>query len=227
MSDQDEEEKKEESWVELRRFNDPIEADMAKDFLEQSGVPVLVRGNSGVTGVLNRFDTILDIRLTVPEAKLAIAKEALEAMLTPARNEEPFPRGTGSLRSRGFGHEKEARHEDADENGDAPIPQKKSPFLAMGFALILPIGAGHLYAGHQAAGKTFAAFIIGMSLLAVFDDRPALWAAVFLLIAIDALSSPFAVNRFNRNAVPASKEQYAVAGLVGALVCLVVAFSGY
>ncbi len=118
MSDRDEE-KKEESWVELRRFNDPLEADMAKDFLEQSGVPVLVRGNSGATGVLNRFDTILDIRLTVPETKLAIAKEALEAMQTPARNEEPF---------RGFGHEKEARHDYADEDDDAPIPQKKALF---------------------------------------------------------------------------------------------------
>ncbi len=97
----------------------------------------------------------------------------------------------------------------------------------MGFALILPIGAGHLYAGHQAAGKTFAGYIIGMSLLAIFNNRPALWAAVFLLIAIDALSSPFAVNRFNRNAVPSDKEQYAVAGLIGTLVCVVVAFSGY
>jgi hypothetical protein len=218
MSDDDDVEHKEDSWVELRRFNDPLEADMAKDFLEQSGVPVLVRGNSGVTGVLNRFDTILDIRLTVPEAKLAIAREALEAMQTPARTEEPF---------RGFGHEKEVRHDDADENGDGPIPRKKSPFLAMGFGLMLPIGAGHLYAGHQAAGKIFAGYIIMMALLAIIGDRPALWAGVFMLIAIDVLASPFAVNRFNRDAVPPDSTQYAAAGLIGTLVCAVVMFSNY
>lgn len=209
MSDDDDTPEKEESWVELRRFNDPLEADMAKDFLEQSGVPVLVRGNSGVTGVLNRFDTILDIRLTVPEAKLAVAREALEAMQTPARTEEPF---------RGFGHEKEARHEDADENGDAPIPRKKSPFLAMGFALMLPIGAGHMYAGHQAAGKIFAVSIIGMTLLAMFADHGSWAAAVFTLIAIDVLGSPFAVNRYNRGAVPADSKQYVVAISIAALV---------
>lgn len=219
MSDDGEESQKpEEKWIELRRYNDPLEADMAKDFLEQSGVPVLVRGNSGVTGVLNRFDTILDIRLTVPESKMMIAREALEAMQTPARTEDPF---------RGFGHEKEATHDDADENGDAPIPRKKSPFLAMGFALMVPVGGGHLYAGHQAAGKIFAVFIIGMSLLAISSGHPVLWAAVFSLIAIDALASPFAVDRFNRDVVPPDSKQALVAGVVCALVCVTVAFSGY
>jgi len=218
MSDDDENEQKEERWVELRRFNDPLEADMAKDFLESSGIPVLVRGNSGATGVLNRFDTILDIRLTVPASKLDLAGEALEAMQTPARTEELF---------RGFGHEKEARHDDADENGDGPIPRKKSPFTAMGFAVMLPIGGGHLYAGHQAAGKIFAGYILGLSVLAILANRPALWAAVFMLITIDIFASPFAVNRFNRNAVPPDSKQYVVAGLIGTLVCVLVAFSGF
>lgn len=207
-------EEKEDEWIEVRRYNDPLEADMARDFLEQSGVKVLVRGNSGVTGVLNRFDTILDIRLTVPATKLDLAREALEAMQRPARNEEPF---------RGFGHEKGARHEDADENGDAPIPRKKSPFLAMGFGIMLPIGAGHMYAGHHAAGKTLAAAIIGMSLVALFANHAAWWTAVFILIALDVLTSPFAVNRFNRDAVPPDSKQYVVAGSVAALVCLFVA----
>jgi hypothetical protein len=214
MSD---DENPEEKWIELRRFNDPLEADMAKDFLESSGVPVLVRGNSGVTGVLNRFDTIVDIRLTVPETKLAVAREALEAMQTPARTEEPF---------RGFGHERETSHEQADENGDAPIPRKKSPFVAMGFALMLPIGGGHFYAGHQAAGKIFAVYIIGMSLLTIFSGHPALWPAVLALIAIDLLACPFAVNRFNRDAVPADSKQLAVTAIVSMLVCVIVAFSG-
>jgi hypothetical protein len=207
----DDGEKDRDRWVELRRFNDPLEADMAKDFLEKSGVPVLVRGNSGATGILNRFDTILDIRLTVPFDKLEVANEALEAMQAPSRSEEPF---------RGFGPEKIASHEQADENGDAPIPRKKSPFVAMGFALMLPIGGGHFYADHQAAGKMFALFILAMSVLAALGS-PWLWPAVLLLIAIDMLASPFAVNRFNRDAVPTKEKQYVVVFLIGvaAMLC--------
>ncbi|MEO7110798.1 MAG: DUF2007 domain-containing protein, partial [Polyangiaceae bacterium] len=212
----DDEEKKEEAWVELRRFNDPLEADMAKDFLEQSGVPVLVRGNSGVTGVLNRFDTILDIRLTVPEAKLAVAREALEAMQTPARNEEPF---------RGFGHEKEATHDQADENGDAPIPRKKSPFVAMGFALMLPIGGGHMYAEHRAAGKIFGFFIIVFSAFAIFTHLAILWLGVFALIAVDALFAPFAVSRYNRGAVTPDRVQRTWAEIV--VMVLILAVGAY
>jgi len=197
-------------WVELRRFNDPLEADMARDFLEQSGVPVLVRGNSGVTGVLNRFDTILDIRLNVPEAELEHAREALEAMQSPVRNEAPF---------RGFGHEKEARREDADESDDAPIARKKSPFLASGFALMLPIGAGHMYAGHAAAGQMFAMAIVPMAVLA-FSGWIWLWVPVGILIVADMMLAPFAAQRFNSDRVPSASRQrgWSLAAIFGALV---------
>ena len=203
-------------WIEVRRYNDPLEADMARDFLEKSGVKVLVRGNSGVTGVLNRFDTILDIRLTVPAADLVVAREALEAMQAPVQNESPF---------RGIGHEKEIRSESQGEDAEAPIPRKKSPFLAMGFGLMLPIGAGHMYAGHQAAGKILALFIIGMSLAAVYRGSPGIWVGVFALVAIDVLFSPFAVNRFNRDEVSSDKKQIAAAALAGLLVVALTVFS--
>jgi len=186
------------TWVELRRFNDPIEADMARDFLESSGVHVSIRGNSGITGVLNRFNTILDIRLVVPESELATAREALEAMLSPSRNEAPF---------RGFGHEKEIRAELGDEVDQTPIPEKKSPFSSIGVALMVPIGAGHTYAEHRAAGQVFAIGVIGTSVLAIFAHTTWLWVAVILMVMTDALSSPLAVKRFNAGAVPSIKRQ--------------------
>jgi hypothetical protein len=175
-----------------------------------------VRGNSGVTGVLNRFDTIVDIRLTVPAADLVVAREALEAMQSPVQNEAPF---------RGIGHEKEIRDESSGEDADAPIPRKKSPFVAMGFALVLPIGSGHMYAGHQAAGKILGGFIIAMSIAAVYRGSPAIWVGVFALIAIDILFSPFAVNRFNRGAVTKESMQYAAAGLAGTAVVALTLFT--
>jgi hypothetical protein len=90
----------------------------------------------------------------------------------------------------------------------------------MGFAVMLPIGAGHMYAGHQAAGKILGLYIILMSLAAVYKGSPAIWIGVFALVAIDVLFSPFAVNRFNRGAVPNEKMQSATASLVGAAVVL-------
>jgi Putative prokaryotic signal transducing protein len=214
MSDDDDAEKKEGRWVELRRFNDPLEADMAKDFLESSGIPVLVRGNSGATGVLNRFDTILDIRLTVPASKLDLAGEALEAMQTPAHDhsETPF-RGPQSQ---------------APQSGDdEPIARKKSPFLAMGFALMLPIGAGHLYADHRTAGFVLGSGIIGASIMAIVFSAPLLWASVFILIAVDVLGSPLAVKRYNLGAVPSVGKQNTWAGLAVSLALLLVPIQHY
>ncbi|HEX7664017.1 MAG TPA: DUF2007 domain-containing protein [Polyangiaceae bacterium] len=112
-------ERPDEEWVELRRYNDPIEADMAKDFLETSGVRVLTRGNSGVTGVLNRFDTVLDIRLVVPKSELDEAREALEALNAPPRQSSPF---------RGFG--KTSEEEDAEPDHDDRWSRNRQMFFA-------------------------------------------------------------------------------------------------
>ena len=67
-------------WVEIRRFDDPLRADLVKNFLREHGVHVATRGDPGVTAVLNRFATVIDIRLDVPRGELATAEEALVAM---------------------------------------------------------------------------------------------------------------------------------------------------
>src|SRR6185503_10590281 len=70
-------------WVVVRRYDDGLNAQIALDFLRDHGVPVALRGNSGATAVLNRFDTVLDVRLVVRPKHLADALEALSALESP------------------------------------------------------------------------------------------------------------------------------------------------
>lgn len=195
-----------EKWIELRRYNDPVEADMARDFLKMHDVRVSIRGNSGATGVLNRFDTILDIRLVVPESEIERAREALEAMQSP-------PPTQPSSAYRGLGPE--VRKIPDEEK----IPDKKSPFASVGFGLIFPIGAGHTYADHRTAGKILGINIVVFALLAMVWGASWLWVSAFVLVLIDALASPFAVTRFNLGRVPSAERQrlWAAVAAVGAL----------
>lgn len=118
----------EEEWVELRRYNDPIEADMARDFLKLHGVRVSTRGNSGVTGVLNRFDTILDIRLVVPKSELDAAREAIEALNAPERQVSPF---------RGFGKESGEREDEEIALEERPVPRVLVALAAIAIAAVV------------------------------------------------------------------------------------------
>jgi hypothetical protein len=67
-------------WVELRRYDDNFEAEIALNFLRDHGVRVKLLGNSGQTSVLNRFSTIVDIRLMVPKKSIKRARNTLDAM---------------------------------------------------------------------------------------------------------------------------------------------------
>lgn len=203
--------REDEKWIEVRRFNDPVEADMARDFLKMHDVRVSVRGNSGATGVLNRFDTVLDIRLVVPESEIDRAREALAAMQSP-------PRETTSSAYRGLGPEvREVPEEDR-------LVHKKSPFASVGFGLVFPIGAAHSYAEHAAAGQAFGFAIVGSALLAMLGGVAWLWTTALLLVLTDALASPFAVSRFNLKKIPAPSRQRTWVG-VAIVIALVVGYA--
>ncbi|MEO8800156.1 MAG: hypothetical protein ABI551_19840 [Polyangiaceae bacterium] len=87
---------------------------------------VSTRGNSGVTGVLNRFDTVLDIRLVVPKSELDAAREAIEALNAPERQISPF---------RGFGKESATEAEE-------PITPRKKSLPRVVFVMLVVVVAG-------------------------------------------------------------------------------------
>ena len=196
-------------WVLLRRYDDGLNAQIALDFLRDHGVPVALRGNSGSTAVLNRFDTVLDVRLVVRQRHLADALEALSALESPSlpieAREELAPVS---------GHP----YRDTSEHGQEISPRYRRAAVALAF--MLPIGSGHFYAGENAAGVVFALAIATCALFTVVmrSDAPAI-AAMFV-VALDALGCSFAVARHN-SGKPASRSQQ----VLRAMACVAVAIA--
>jgi hypothetical protein len=188
-----------EPWIEIRRFDDPLEAELVRDFLRDHGVRVSVRGNAGTTAVLNRFSTVIDIRLDVPRAELDVAREALAAMNVGDAGESPF-RGLVP-----------ATKTDA-ERYVAP----KRPRVAMMLGLLVPIGAAHFHARHGAAGGVICAGVVGALLGILLFGRVELAIAWGILVVADVLGAPAAVRRFNAGRVPPEGIQrlYALGTLV-------------
>jgi hypothetical protein len=185
----------EDDWVEIRRFDDPLRADMVRNFLREHGVVVASRGDPGVTAVLNRFTTVVDIRLDVPRAQLEAAQEALAAM-EAAEVEHPFRGG---------------RRGKEDEPTE-PLPRKTA--FAIFLALLFPIGAGHFYARHGAAATILCAGIVGGVLGAFVGGRPELLRIAGYIITADILLSHWAVKRHNEKRVPSESVQRGAAALV-------------
>jgi hypothetical protein len=181
----------EDEWVELRRFDDPLRADMVKNFLRAHGVHVGMRGDPGVTAVLNRFATIVDIRLDVRQSELVSAREALAAMEAEGVD-QPF-RG---------GHRVETEEVAEDKE---PAPRKTA--FAIFLAMLFPIGAGHFYAGHTAAGTLLGAGIVAGGLGGFLGDRPELFHAAAILLVIDIALSHWAVKRHNASRIPPENVQ--------------------
>jgi hypothetical protein len=188
-------------WVEIVRVHDRFEADVTADFLRDHGVPVQTAGG-GSTAL--PMMGLTDLRILVPRADLERAGQVLEAMNRGAAETHPF-------------------RDAPPEPYEAPIAKRKPAFAVM-LALLLPIGLGHFYARHGAAGTILAAGIMGGVVGARFGS-PALVYASALLVVIDAVTSPFAVRRTNRGAASSEGAQrgWALAAVAAAYVLAFIA----
>jgi len=172
-------------WVEVRRASTPVEADMVRDFLRDHGVRSAVNGDSGGTR-LPWQHTIMDIRIVVSPRDLEEAREVLEAMVSNT-NEHPF-RGAPPI----------ARD---DKDDDAPLEKSRSAMAAMMLAWLVPIGSGHFYARHGAAGTLLCAGIIG-AFVGVLLGHPETAVAAGILVLLDVLGAYWAVKRHNEGRIP-------------------------
>jgi hypothetical protein len=171
------------NWVELLRVHDAVEAEITARFLDDHGVSVRTFG--GATSALPTIG-LTDLRLLVPRAQVQAAEQALSAMRDGAGSLHPFRNAP-------------------PEPYDAPTARRKGPF-AFVLALLVPVGAGHFYARHGAAGALFAAGVAGAFVGSTMGAR---WLAyaIPVLVAIDAVTSPFAVRRVNASRVPNDGRQ--------------------
>src|SRR5262249_44789723 len=86
-------------------------------------------------------------------------------------------------------------------------PRRRYKRAAFALAFALPVGGGHFYAQHGAAGAMFAAGIVAGVLGAAVSTRTEPLAAAFLLVLIDMLTAPRAVARYNAGRVPSARAQ--------------------
>lgn len=195
MADDDEDD-----WVEVRRFDDPIGATMIRDFLQDHDVRVAIRGNPQAT----RFawsETTDNLRIVVPPADLEKAKEALAAM--SAGDAHPF-RGPVPTR------------EEDEATAEEKFVKPRSGIGAAMLAVFVPIGAGHFYARHGAAGTILCIGMVGSILSSILLGHVELFRAWGILILMDIVGSFFAVRRFNQKRVPpdAVQRQWAMGAVV-------------
>jgi len=204
-----EEEEDEGNWVEVRRASTPVEADMVRDFLKDHGVRTAINGDAGGTR-LPWQHTMMDIRIVVSPRDLAEAREVLAAMVADT-NEHPF-RGAPPV----------AREE------EAPYVKSRSAMAAMMLGWLVPIGAGHFYARHGAAGTLLCAGIVG-SFVGIVFGHPELAVSAGLLVATDVIGAYWAVKRFNQGRVPPESVQrrWAIGAVLAAFAAaMVVARAG-
>jgi len=203
-------------WVVLRRYDDGMAAQIAVDFLRDHGVPVGLRGNSGATSVLNRFDTVLDVRLVVRQKDLPDAQEALRALESPpasSRIGEAHPEEAGYASGHPYRSVRAPREE--------TMPRYRRAAFAL--ALLVPIGSGHFYARETQAGATYLAGILGCAAVAAASRESWLLAASGFLVLFDAATAPAAVQRHNAGA-PRSPSAQIGRSLLALGVALVAAF---
>ena len=195
-----------EDWVEVRRFADRIGAQMIRDFLADHDVRVAIHGNPQATR-MTWSQTSDVIRIVVARADLEIAKEALEAMT--AGEQHPFRGPTPAVMD-----------EDEDDAPAEDFEKPRSALAAAVLAIFVPIGAGHFYARHGAAGTVLLLGVLGSFLAARVAGQPFLFSAWGILVVFDAVGSVFAVQRCNARKVPAESTQR-----LGAAAAVGVAFT--
>jgi hypothetical protein len=188
-----------EDWVEVRRFDDAIGVTMIRDFLLDHDVRAAIRGNPQATR-MTWSQTTDNLRIVVAPADLEKAREALAAM--SAGDAHPF-RGPSPL---------------AEDESEERFEKPRSGLGAAMLACFVPIGAGHFYARHGAAGTIFAIAMIGAVLGSIVFGHLELFRAWMCLIVIDAVGSFLAVRRFNQKRVPpdAVQRQWAMGAVIAA-----------
>jgi hypothetical protein len=170
-------------WVELLRVHDRFQADITVRFLEDHGVRVQTSG--GANTALPTLG-LTDVRILVAREDAERAAQALEAMRGGRPDEHPF-------------------RDAPPEPYEAPVARKKAPFAVM-LAVLVPIGGGHFYARHGAAGTVLAAGILGGFLASVLWVRSVV-VTCWILVVVDAVFAPLAVRRANAGRITSEPRQ--------------------
>lgn len=196
------------NWVELRRFDDAVEAEITLNFLRDHGVTAKILGNSGMTSVFNRFTTVMDIRVVVPDTEAYRAREVLDAMVVSDDALVPEPTGAADTPD-GEAAPYRARPALPPTSTE---PSFRKRYRSGPMVLWTIPGGAHFYARHNRAGLLFGAAIVSLYLVGLVTWTALPMIAALLCQACDALLGVLAVDRFNAGRVPSTARQTTLAG---------------
>lgn len=198
-------------WIEIRRFSAPTDTEMIRDFLHDHGIRVRVHGAINTATRLPWTVVANDARIMVHPADVDDAKKALQAMESGDAVDQPFR-----------GPEKKKKKEDEEEK----YVQKRSALGAAFLGLVVPIGAGHFYARHGAAGTILCAGVIGSLIGMWVGGHWELARAWAIIVGIDMVAGRWAVKRFNEGRIPPEGTQRMWAAIAVAIAFGIAWFTG-
>ncbi len=188
----------EDRFVTVATLDDPVQADMYRDLLSQSGIPVMTPGSMhrSMLGVLGSY---VVIPIQVPELRAAEAAALLAAMADEGAVVVDDSPGMSDLGSSG---------RDADDGalapGDGPYRRAlqrttaESPRLkrvAAFLALTVTFGSAHFYVREHVSGALLLFAELGA--LGLSTSWPSLIGGVPVLVLVDLVGAVRAADRYN------------------------------
>jgi hypothetical protein len=208
----------EEHEVVLRRYDNALEAEMALDFLREHGVRARLQG-SGTSAMLDRFTTVVDLRLVVPLDQRTAGQRALDAMAmdedevaaSAEGREDPSPEGAPYRDPR------------ADLRAEDRTPRDLRYRRGVIVGLVFPGGA-HLYARQETLGWILFAAIVMSWVAGAVTSLRGLGLTGFLLVAFDLFHGAMAVGRHNEGRDAPARTQV-LQGLLAAALASIASFA--
>jgi len=204
--------KPEEDEVELKRFDNAFDAELALAFLREHDVRARLKG-SGTSSMLDRFTIVVDIRLMVPRSEQEAGQRALEAMTLDEEAAESVAekRADESLRDSAY----RSRRESEEDDGPVVRDFRYRRGVIVG---VLIAGAAHIHARQAVLGGIIFVSVVTLLVAGVSTGR--LWTgpAAMMLIVYDIAHGVIAVDQHNAGRDPSARAQ-----LIHGLLAVVVA----
>ena len=181
-----------EDEVELRRFDSAFDAELALDFVREHGVRARLKG-SGTTHILDRFTTVVDLRLMVPASEREAGMAALEAMeLDDEAADEAAQKRLDDEASAGAAY----RERRATTQDDGPTP-KDFRYRSGAIVGVAWFGGAHLNARQSVLGWFLFAVMWALLIAAVSTGQAWLIVTFTMLWIYDIAHGILAVDVHN------------------------------
>lgn len=201
----------EEDEVELRRFDNAFDAELALAFLREHDVRARLKG-TGTSGILDRFTIVVDIRLMVASSDREAGIRALEAMTLDEESAETVAERRADEEVRDAAYR--ARRESEEDDGPKVRDFRYRRGVVVGAMLA---GAAHVHARQPILGGII--FVSVWSFVIAGAISGLLWTgpAAMMLVVYDIAHGVIAVDQHNAGRVASGRAQL-IHGLLAVLV---------